>query len=194
MMPHFWAGLAAAGCKPEEIGLLVLTHAHFDHIGAAGRLKKLTSVPILIHKIDAPILAEGRFVVSDGFRAGAKVKAFVGRHLLNKAYVSFDPVVPDILVEGEMRLDEYGFPVSVVPTPGHTDSSIAVLTDDGGLFAGDTVVVNRRCDGMWRYMSHYGTSQERIRHTWRMLLDRGVKHIYPGHGRDFRAAELAEFC
>jgi glyoxylase-like metal-dependent hydrolase (beta-lactamase superfamily II) len=39
-------------------------------------------------------------------------------------------------------------------------------------------------------MPCFGDSADTIRRSWRLLLDRGAKMIYPGHGRPFEAAVL----
>lgn len=41
-------------------------------------------------------------------------------------------------------------------------------------------------------MPIYGTSIRDIASSWRMLADRGAKHVYPSHGRDFSMSELTK--
>ena len=43
----------------EDLRLIFLTHAHFDHFGCAAQLRRLTGAPIAIHKFDAGYLAKG---------------------------------------------------------------------------------------------------------------------------------------
>lgn len=194
MTPHLFGALESFGCHPGDISLMVLTHAHYDHAGAAARLKKLYGMPIAVHAAEAPSLSEARLVIPDGFMMAGRVKAYIARHLLNKALMAFDPVAPDILLEEETRAEPWGFRAAVVPTPGHTGGSIGMLTDDGVFFSGDLAIHAPHRRGIWRYLSPYGESQEQVLMTWRTLLDRGVKRICPGHGPAFAAEELAQYC
>ena len=54
----------AAGGK--KIAAILLTHGHFDHIGAAAELKK-PDTPLLVHALDAPMLSDPVRNVSRAF-------------------------------------------------------------------------------------------------------------------------------
>jgi len=60
----------------------------------------------------------------------------------------FECFQPDLVMEDEQELADYGFAAKVLHTPGHTKGSIAILTDDGKLFVGDTLQPNEAgwCD------------------------------------------------
>ena len=45
--------------QPEDISLIVLTHAHIDHYGSAVELRAKTGSPIAIHRAGAEILKKG---------------------------------------------------------------------------------------------------------------------------------------
>jgi glyoxylase-like metal-dependent hydrolase (beta-lactamase superfamily II) len=38
--------------KPEEIRLIIFSHEHFDHVGAAKELKEVTGAKIVLHQAD----------------------------------------------------------------------------------------------------------------------------------------------
>ena len=46
--------LRALGRSPREIRALVLTHAHFDHIGFAERARADLGLPVWVHENDVP--------------------------------------------------------------------------------------------------------------------------------------------
>ncbi|MDR3354945.1 MAG: MBL fold metallo-hydrolase [Synergistaceae bacterium] len=186
------AGIRFAGCKPADISLVVLSHAHYDHVGCARRIKEISSAPIAIHRLEAEVLRSGRFVVSDGLNAMGRFKAFMGRHVVPHIFFSFQPVEPDVIIDSDVRLDNLGFPASIIHTPGHSEGSISVLFDDGRIFTGD-LTITQPLPGIWRHMPIYGSSIAGIKRTWRRILDMGAKHIYPSHGADFPADELAEW-
>lgn len=55
-LPAVWRPLGhavrALGRRPEDIKALVLTHAHFDHVGAARRLVERLGVPVCAHRAE----------------------------------------------------------------------------------------------------------------------------------------------
>ncbi|MWD30767.1 MBL fold metallo-hydrolase, partial [Aquicoccus sp. SCR17] len=55
-LPAVWRPLGhavrALGHRPEDIKALVLTHAHFDHVGAARRLVERLGVPVYAHRAE----------------------------------------------------------------------------------------------------------------------------------------------
>ena len=58
-MPKSWpslqAALATLGRSPSDVKALILTHAHFDHVGMAERVRQEWSVPVYVHTLDAPL-------------------------------------------------------------------------------------------------------------------------------------------
>ncbi|MDR1886017.1 MAG: MBL fold metallo-hydrolase [Synergistaceae bacterium] len=186
------AGIRSAGCSPRDISLVVLSHAHYDHVGGASAIRELSDAPVVIHRLEAEVLRSGKFVISDGLNALGRMKAFIGRRLVPKRFFAFTPVDPDLIVDGSMRIDGCGFAAAIIHTPGHSEGSISVQTNDGDLFAGD-LAITQPLSGIWRHMPIYGSSTDDIKRSWRMVLDMGAKRIYPSHGREFDAAELAEW-
>src|SRR4051794_37855334 len=58
-VPASWRSLAGAlrdlGRRARDIAALVLTHAHFDHIGFAERARSTFGIPVLVHENDVPL-------------------------------------------------------------------------------------------------------------------------------------------
>jgi len=114
----------------EELGdgtvqLVVLTHAHFDHIGAVAELLAETGAPLAAHADDAEYLAT----------AEATGGAAFGFH--NTA-----PTPDRLLANGDV-IEAGALSVTVLHTPGHTPGGICLLASDGQgaahLFSGDTL-------------------------------------------------------
>jgi hydroxyacylglutathione hydrolase len=112
----------------EELGVgldaILLTHTHFDHIGAVAPVAKATGAPVYCPKIEVPVLQDiMAFVPWPGFGP----------------YESWDP---EETVEGGEQLTLAGFDIDVVFTPGHSPGHVtyAIATDDQqALFSGDVL-------------------------------------------------------
>ena len=108
---------AAGGRK---IAAILLTHGHFDHIAAAGRLME-EGTRLMIHALDAPMLTDPALNAS--------------LSLLNRPLAA--PAATDLLRDGQV-LEIAGLEVRVIHTPGHTPGGACYLIG-GHLFTGDTL-------------------------------------------------------
>lgn len=187
--PKLLSLLQAQDISPSDIALIVVTHAHYDHVGAVGALKRTSCAQVAIHSREAELLRTGGFEISDGLNWLGKVRAFLGRHIMPRRNFAFEPVEPDILVDRELRLDDFGVDATLIHSPGHSTGSMSLLFDTGELFPGD-LMIKQPLGGKWRYCPLYGSSVSEIKRSWRKLLERGAKHVYPSHGNDFTASEL----
>ena len=95
---------------------------------------------------------------------------------------------PDVLVDEESDLSEYGLPgAQILSLGGHSAGSIALLLDDGSLFCGD-VLENRKVPKLGSIMDDVPTAQASVDR----LKTLNVGTVYPGHGTPFEMSELAE--
>ena len=100
--------------------IILLTHAHFDHIGGAVSLRDNTDTKIAIGEKENFALSDGDINLSNRFRA----------HL--------EPFSADILLKDQEELSVGDIKIKVIYTPGHTVGSVSFLIDDI-LFSGDTL-------------------------------------------------------
>jgi glyoxylase-like metal-dependent hydrolase (beta-lactamase superfamily II) len=123
------AALHAAGCAPEELRTLLLTHVHLDHAGGAGRLlEQAPGLEIVVHERGARhlidphrLLASARMVFGDA---------------LDTLFGGMQPVPQErIRVIGDETAVLPG--VDALPTPGHARHHLAFVTGEGDCFAGD---------------------------------------------------------
>lgn len=103
-----------------EIGHIINTHGHFDHVGGNRRLKEATGGALMIHAQDAPMLAQLDHMAG-AFGLKSENSPAPDRLLADG----------DQIAVGELRL-------TVLHTPGHTPGGIS-LHADGCVFVGDTL-------------------------------------------------------
>jgi glyoxylase-like metal-dependent hydrolase (beta-lactamase superfamily II) len=109
----------------EQIGLTVeailVTHCHFDHIGAVAPVAKATGAPVYISEIEAPVLADIMRWVPPGF---GPFESYQAEHLL----------------KGGERLELAGFEIDVLFTPGHSPGHLTYsVPAEQAIFSGDVL-------------------------------------------------------
>lgn len=110
--------LDALGDSPVEAA--VLTHAHFDHLGAVRALMEATGAPLMVHRLDADAAAD----------PSANLADMIGEELCT-------PMADRILEDGD-EVRAGGVTLRVLLTPGHTPGSICLYAP-GHLISGDTL-------------------------------------------------------
>ncbi len=110
----------------DELGIgidaILLTHTHFDHIGAVAPVAKATGAPVYCPVIEVPVLADiMSFVPWPGFGP----------------YESWDA---EETVAGGETLELAGFEIEVLFTPGHSPGHVTyAIRDEQALFSGDVL-------------------------------------------------------
>jgi glyoxylase-like metal-dependent hydrolase (beta-lactamase superfamily II) len=117
----------------SKLQLIVLTHFHYDHVGAADALRQATGARVAIHHADADALrAGGQLQVTPRRPLGRVLAPMITRGL--KA-----PVIPDLELDDEDDLTEHGGSGRSFWTPGHTPGSASVQLPTGTVLAGDAL-------------------------------------------------------
>ncbi len=120
------ASAARISAKVTELGVkptcILLTHGHFDHIGAVAGLKKEYDIPVIAYEGEAAVLSDPEANLS---------LAFEDVPMTLKA---------DRFLKDDEEIDLCGFKARVIHTPGHTKgSSCFYFESEGMLLSGDTL-------------------------------------------------------
>ena len=169
--------LARNNIDPQEIKLIIATHAHADHVGALKTIQDATKAKVLIHENDSDALMHGK-------QANVKGVSWYGKFLLKmipKKLQSYDPVNPDIIIKKEYALLDFGINAKVIHTPGHTMGTISFIDEHGNAFVGCTAqsFPLRLTPGL----PVSAIDIDLVLSSWKLLVQEGVKMVFVGHGR-----------
>ncbi|MFC8303957.1 MBL fold metallo-hydrolase [Specibacter sp. NPDC057265] len=206
-LPRMWdmtmKALQELGHSPQNISALVLTHAHFDHVGFAARVEQELNVPIFVHPGDAYLAAHPYSYKHEKSRIFYPLR-----------YPRCIPILAQMTRAGALQVkginnfktlhadlteDLPGHP-ELVFTPGHTAGHCALhFADRGALITGDALVTMDPYTGMGgpQIVSAAATADTKLALESLTALERtGAGVVLPGHGAPFgdgveKAVELA---
>jgi hydroxyacylglutathione hydrolase len=149
----------------EQLGVTVeavlVTHCHFDHIGAVAPVAKATGAPVYVSEIEKPVLADiMSYVPWSGFGP----------------YESYDA---DYTLKGGETLQLAGFEIEVLFTPGHSPGHVTYsIRDQQAVFSGDVLF-----QGSVGRTDLPGGDWDTLLTSIRMLVESLPPEttVYPGH-------------
>lgn len=162
------------GMNPEEllayvqelkIQAILLTHAHFDHIGGLEEVRQKTGAPVYIHSLERDWLTDAAKNGSD-------------RWPMVTAPITCQPA--ENTLKHDEVLELIGLSIRVLHTPGHSPGSVSYYMEGEGLvISGDALFAGSigRTDLPG---GDYDTLIKSIKEYLFNLPDQTV--VYPGHG------------
>ena len=149
----------------DELGLgidaILLTHTHFDHIGAVAPVARATGAPVYCPEIEVPVLRDiMAFVPWPGFGP----------------YESYEA---DETLAGGETLELAGMRIEVLFTPGHSPGHVTyAIRDEAALFSGDVLF-----QGSVGRVDLPGGDWPTLLESIRSLVDGFPEEttVYPGH-------------
>ena len=194
-LPASWQSLLEAlskiGRSPGDVEALVLTHAHFDHIGFAERARVELGIPVWVHENDAPLTRRPWLYMSE-----RSPLSYLGPRML--------PIVASFIRAGAPRvgsirqvrrfgnegvLDVPGSP-RILFTPGHTLGHVGLhLPERDAVISGDALVTHDPYTDTRgpRIVARAATADsERALASLELLAGTGAGILLPGHGEPWR--------
>ncbi|MGN6664671.1 MAG: MBL fold metallo-hydrolase [Solirubrobacterales bacterium] len=113
------AAIEATGGRAEAI---LITHCHFDHIGAVAPVARATGAPVYCPEIELPLLAD--------------IMAFVPW----EGFGPYEGYEADEVVRGGETLELAGLELDVLFTPGHSPGHVTyAVRGEDAIFSGDVL-------------------------------------------------------
>jgi glyoxylase-like metal-dependent hydrolase (beta-lactamase superfamily II) len=188
------AGLDQAGVAIEDLSVLVLTHAHPDHIGLSGTIQAASGGPVYLLEgederlygvwsaaAEATLTRVDEMYAANGLPAElCEGAASATRKLRRLLRLAPRETVYTLADEQELRLGSHSY--RVLWTPGHSDYHLCLLRDDGVFFSGDHILPT-----ITPNIGLYPQSRPNPLQDYLDSLDRVASlpaHlVLPGHGR-----------
>jgi glyoxylase-like metal-dependent hydrolase (beta-lactamase superfamily II) len=143
-----------------EVEAILITHCHFDHVGAVAPLARATGAPVYVPEIETPLLADIMSFTMPGFGPYENYEA-------------------DEVVKGGEELELAGLTLDVLFTPGHSPGHVTyAVREEAALFSGDVLF-----QGSVGRVDLPGGDGPTLLRSIQALLDAHPDEtaVYPGH-------------
>jgi hydroxyacylglutathione hydrolase len=165
----------------HELAWIFLTHAHYDHVGSAAEIQRLTGAKLLIQECDVEALIQGKTQLGDVHGRG-RLSAWVLPII--EALLPIKPVKPDAFFSDRFVIPNMDIKIQAFHTPGHTLGSSVLFIEHRQLFAGDLLSTN----GIPHPQRYYAQDWAALEQSFKFIQELKPTLTYPGHGR--QALEL----
>jgi hydroxyacylglutathione hydrolase len=119
--PGAEAHLIVSALKDITVDAILLTHTHFDHVGAVAPIARHTDAPVYCPEMEVRVLQDINSYVFPGFGP-------------------FEPYDPEETVRGGEKLTLAGLDIDVIFTPGHSPGHVCYsIADEQVLLDGDVL-------------------------------------------------------
>ncbi len=172
------ARLQSLNIPLSAVRYLVLTHTHFDHCQAAAKFIENSGCLVIASVLEQEFAKRGFTPLPKGITPVTKVIARIAQFLKQK-WFSYAPFSVDVAVRETYALNAPFEGIQIVATPGHSVGSISIIVDAELAIVGDALF------GVFpnTILPPYADDVDRMRQSWRLLLNTSCSTFLPGHGR-----------
>ncbi len=151
-----------------NVKYILLTHGHFDHIGAVCEYAERFGAKIVISSPEVPFLTDNSL------------------NLSGRLFRGLEPCTADVVLEDGDVITLGNTEIRFVLTPGHTQGSgCFVVEEDGVIFSGDTLFYR----SIGRSDLPTGDAQVFAESIKKLFDLQGDYKVYPGHDRETTLSE-----
>jgi glyoxylase-like metal-dependent hydrolase (beta-lactamase superfamily II) len=166
-----------------EVAAVLITHAHADHFGGAGELKRRTGAPVLAPAFEAAVIENPALEPVYLFAGAQPLKELEGKFILAQ------PCPVDALLQPG-RQELFGFEVEIIPAPGHAHNQVMVgAPQEGVCFAADAFFPPAVLD---KYGIPFYVDIDQTLATLASLPTLAYRLFAQGHGDAYDRNELEE--
>ena len=159
-LPAFYCALKAAGLGLRDIGYILATHYHPDHMGLVSELMKQGAKLLLAD------VQKGSVHFSDRIFARDRLPAEPIRE---------EEAVLISCAESRAFLSGLGISGEIISTPSHSPDSISLILDDGDAFVGDLEPLD--------YLPAYDENAA-LKRDWEQVLAHHPRRIFYAHANE----------
>ena len=175
--------LEAAGVRPGNLKLILLTHGDLDHSGNSAFLRERYGAPIAMHRGDLINVQTGDMFANKN--TGLVAKTIVNLMFTITGLNKLAPFTPDLFLDDGQTLLNQGWDAIILHLPGHSKGSICILSSKGDLFCGDLLENTKK-----PAINTLGDDLNQLKANAEKLKNLSIQMVYPGHGKPFHFTEL----
>ena len=165
-----------------NIKLVILTHAHIDHIWNAAYIQKLYNCKIAMGYLDIENL--------DNRKINSKPSNNSHRQWTKLMNYGMKKIIPEKIkinmhLKDNQIINKYGIYLKIINLPGHTTGSIGILYKDY-LFAGDALVNRKK----YPEIAYQNQNNELAIQSYQKIINISPKVIFIGHDKEIKFDKL----
>lgn len=178
---------------------IILTHGHFDHVGAAKDLAEEWNVPVYAHCFEFPYLTGIQEYAPPNAGAGGGMMSLMSP-MLPRGPIDLTGRLHALPEDGGEFAEMLGW--RVIHTPGHTPGHVSLWREkDGVLLVGDAFCTTKpesffeasiaQKPELHGPPAYFTPDMDAAKASVEMLAELPVKVVAPGHGKPLRGENVA---